>query len=68
MKIDLGVLETRLQQNMEGPYDVVTRINDVVYRIQKGSRGNSPFGTISSIFGARALEVGYCSGRTNEQL
>lgn len=29
----------KLQQNWEGPYKVVTRINDVVYRIQRGNRG-----------------------------
>ncbi|KAI5728107.1 hypothetical protein M8J77_011685 [Diaphorina citri] len=29
----------KLQQNWEGPYNVITRINDVVYRIRKGSRG-----------------------------
>ncbi|KAI5754399.1 hypothetical protein M8J77_008276 [Diaphorina citri] len=29
----------KLQQNWEGPYNVITRINDVVYRIRKGSKG-----------------------------
>ncbi|KAI5748243.1 hypothetical protein M8J77_023412 [Diaphorina citri] len=29
----------KLQQNWEGPYNVITKINDVVYRIRKGSKG-----------------------------
>uniref|UniRef100_A0A8D8X1Z2 Integrase p58-like C-terminal domain-containing protein n=1 Tax=Cacopsylla melanoneura TaxID=428564 RepID=A0A8D8X1Z2_9HEMI len=29
----------KLQQDWEGPYNVITKINDVVYRIQKGPRG-----------------------------
>ncbi|KAI5738489.1 hypothetical protein M8J77_007742 [Diaphorina citri] len=29
----------KLQQNWEGPDNVITRINDVVYRIRKGSKG-----------------------------
>ncbi|KAJ8936894.1 hypothetical protein NQ318_010921 [Aromia moschata] len=32
-------LSPKLQSSWEGPYEVVTRINDVVYRIQKMPRG-----------------------------
>ncbi|KAJ8951518.1 hypothetical protein NQ318_000214 [Aromia moschata] len=32
-------LSPKLQRSWEGPYEVVTRINDVVYRIQKLPRG-----------------------------
>ncbi|KAJ8932175.1 hypothetical protein NQ318_015311 [Aromia moschata] len=32
-------LSPKLQSSWEGPYEVVTRINDVVYRIQKLPRG-----------------------------
>ncbi|KAL1464034.1 hypothetical protein WDU94_003718 [Cyamophila willieti] len=29
----------KLQKNWEGPYKVITRLNDVLYRIRKGNRG-----------------------------
>ncbi|KAJ8946775.1 hypothetical protein NQ318_018984 [Aromia moschata] len=34
-------LSPKLQSSWEGPYEVITRINDVVYRIQKLPRGKS---------------------------
>ena len=32
-------LSPKLQRNWEGPYTIMKKINDVVYRIQKGARG-----------------------------
>ncbi|KAJ8953487.1 hypothetical protein NQ318_023608, partial [Aromia moschata] len=37
-------LSPKLQSSWEGPYEVVTRINDVVYRIQKLPRGKPRVG------------------------